>query len=164
MTYQYPFTAVRLNGESLMRVVTLALPRDLVRLFLPAGLELGSQSLTPSGTHPVMLFFNDNFRLEMSIPTLVPSLTYHEHYVGIPFTFLANSPSVASTSGPYFFMPKLHLDHLLAVLGGIIFWGFAKELTSITVRAHEYTGHQPYRTALGDTEMGREYRRVPSGD
>jgi len=139
MTSQHPFNAIRLNGESTMRGVTLAVPWELVRLLLPAGLELGSQNLTPAGTHPVLLFFNDMFRLEMSIPTMVPSLTYHEHHVGIPFTFLANGLNCVGTSGPYYFMPKLHLDNLLPVLGGIAFWGFAKELTYITVRAHDYT-------------------------
>jgi hypothetical protein len=35
-------------------------------------------------------------------------------------------------------MPKLYLDNFLATLGGIVFWGFAKEMAQVTVTASSY--------------------------
>jgi hypothetical protein len=40
--------------------------------------------------------------------------------------------------GPYYFMPRLYLDSFWAILGGVAFWGFAKELASFTVTADRY--------------------------
>jgi hypothetical protein len=68
MTNANPLAAINLNGNGTMRGVTLALPTDRVRDFLPAGMDLGKQQVTPAGTHPVILFFHDMFRAQMSIP------------------------------------------------------------------------------------------------
>ena len=84
-----PFAAINLHGDGTMRGVTLALPTDRVRDLLPAGMELGAQDVSPKGTHPVILFFHDMFRAQMSIPTLLPNMTYHEHSVGVPFTYIS---------------------------------------------------------------------------
>ena len=84
-----PFAAVNLHGDGTMRGVTVALPRDRVSDFLPAGMKLGEQSVSPPGTHPVILFFHDMFRAQMSIPTLLPNMTYREHSVGVPFTYIS---------------------------------------------------------------------------
>jgi hypothetical protein len=132
-----PFSAVRLKGNSTMRGVIVPLPTEQVRNFLPAGLELGDQTVTSPKTHPVMYFFNDIFRAHISIPTLIPNMTYHEHQIGVPFTYLSDGP-VTSRSGPYYFMPKLYLDNLLAIVGGIAGWGFAKEMASFSVDANHY--------------------------
>jgi hypothetical protein len=134
-----PFGHINLHGDSAMRGVTLALPTDVVRNFLPAGLVLGAQSVTPPGTHPVVLLFNDLFRARMSFPTLLPNLTYHEHSFGVPFAYLSGESLVPGKPGPYYFMPRLYLDSFWAILGGVAFWGFAKELASFTVTADRYT-------------------------
>jgi acetoacetate decarboxylase len=139
MTPLNPFAAINLNGDGTMRGVTLALAADCVRNFLPAGLELGPQDVTPSGTHPVILFFHDMFRAQMSIPTLLPNMTYHEHSVGVPFSYLSSSSITPGIPGPYYFMPKLFLDNFLATIGGLLFWGFPKEMASVTVMAERYT-------------------------
>ncbi|HUI77146.1 MAG TPA: acetoacetate decarboxylase family protein [Bryobacteraceae bacterium] len=139
MTPPNPFAAINLNGDGTMRGVTLALPAGRVRDFLPAGLELGTQDVTPPGTHPVILFFHDMFRAQMSIPTLLPNMTYHEHSVGVPFSYLSSGSLTPGNPGPYYFMPKLYLDNFLATLGGLLFWGFAKEMGSVTVTAERYT-------------------------
>jgi hypothetical protein len=139
MTPANPLAAINLNGTGTMRGVTLALPTDRVRNFLPAGLELGEQKVTPPGTHPVILFFHDMFRAAMSIPTLLPNMTYREHSVGVPFSYLSSGSITPGFPGPYYFMPKLYLDNLWATLGGLVFWGFAKEMASVTVTADSYT-------------------------
>ena len=134
-----PFPGVQLNGDSTMRGVMLALPIREVHNFLPAGLELGPQTVTPPGTHPVMLFFNDIFRGRLSIPAPIPSMTYHEHHVGVPFTQLTAGVLSPGYPGPYYFMPRLYLDNLQAIVGGITFWGFAKQMAYFTVTANRYT-------------------------
>lgn len=122
-----------------MRGVVLVLPCDYVRSFLPAGLDLGPQLVTPQGTHPVLFFFNDIFRAYLSLPTLVPGMTYHELHIGIPFVCISSGPLSSEMAGPYYFMPKLYLDQLLPILGGILFWGFRKEMASVVVTANSYT-------------------------
>lgn len=139
MTPSNPFAAINLNGGSTMRGITLALPDWCVRNLLPAGLDLGDQDVTPKGTHPVILLFNDLFRAQMSIPTLLPNMTYHEHTVGIPFSYLSSGSLTPGNPGPYYFMPKLYLDNFLATLGGLTFWGFAKEMASMVVTPDRYT-------------------------
>src|ERR1700744_2253177 len=107
MTSSNPFAAVELIGNILIRGFTLALPDDRVRSFLPPGLELGPQDITPDGTHPVLLMFNDNFRGHWSIPTLIPNMTYREHTIGVPFSYISSSSITPGSNGPYNFMPKL---------------------------------------------------------
>src|SRR5262249_11656390 len=122
-----PFAVVNLNGNSTVRGVTLALPTERVRNFLPAGLELGPQDVTPRGTHPVILLFQEMFRVQMSMPTVLPSLTYHEHIFSVPYCYLSSGSITPGYPGPYFFMPRLYLDSAEATAGGVLFWGFAKE-------------------------------------
>jgi hypothetical protein len=139
MTSGNPFAAINLNGTGTMCGVTLALPIERVREFLPAGLELGEQQVTPAGTHPVILFFNDLFRAQMSIPTLLPNLTYHEHSFGVPYSYLSAGSITPGVPGPYYYMPRLYLDSFLATLGGLSFWGFPKEMSTFLVTGESYT-------------------------
>ncbi len=139
MTSINPFNVVNLHGTGCFRSVTLALPIEQVARFLPAQLELGAQNVTPPGTHPVILSFNALTRAEMSIPSLLPSLTYNEFTFGIPYTMARRGKvgtafqqllgrSNARVSGPFYYMPQLFLDSVLATLGGILYWGYAKRL------------------------------------
>ncbi len=132
-----PYNDVRLIGDGVMRGATLVLPTQSVQDLLPHGLTLGPQTLTPPGTHPVVLFFHDLFRAHMSIPTLLPSMTYREQVVGIPFAHVTRA--FTGPSGPFFFMPRLWLDNFLATAGGLLWWGFAKKLARITVTADRYS-------------------------
>jgi hypothetical protein len=131
---------VYVRGGSTMRGLILPTPVHLVRELLPAGLELGEPQIQAgAGKYPVFLFFNDVFRLVWSIPTLDPSVTYHEFQIGIPYTYLSTGWPARGSSGPYYFMPRLCLDHIMPVLGGIFFWGFAKEMARIRVTQNTYT-------------------------
>ena len=131
-----PYDDIRVIGDGVMRGVTLVLPTPTVRELLPWGLELGPQSLTPPGTHPVVLFFHDLFRAHMNIPTLLPNMTYREQVIGIPYSHVTTD--WAGPSGPFFFMPRLWLDNVLATFGGLLQWGFAKKLARFTVTAERY--------------------------
>jgi hypothetical protein len=127
-----PFNMFHLSGTGTMRYMTLALPTETVRSMLPNGLELGQQNLTPAGTHPVMMGFHDMFRLHTSFPSLLPSMSYHEHSVGVPYCYLSQGQIGLSAPGPYFFMPIVMLDHFLATVGGLLFWGFAKRYERVS--------------------------------
>jgi hypothetical protein len=139
MSRNNPFNAITLDGDGIFRGVTLVLPTAQVRRMLPAGLELGEQNVTPSGTHPVILLFNDLFRAHMNIPSLLPSLTYHEHTIGIPYSYVTRGPVMRSSPGPYYYMPLLYLDNLTAILGGVSIWGFAKRLARFEAAEGRYT-------------------------
>ncbi len=160
-----PFAAINLHGDGTMRGVTVALPSEHVSDFLPAGMRLGEQSVSPPGTHPVILFFHDMFRAQMSIPTLLPNMTYHEHSVGVPFTFISRDAPTPGKPGPYYFMPRLHLDNLFATVGGVLFWGFAKHMARFTVTSDTYSvtddNDRPITTvsweAAGEHRPIREY-------
>ena len=134
-----PFNALHLSGTGTFRYATLPLPTAIVRRFLPNGLELGPQPMTPPGTHPVLMGFHDMFRLHTTMPSLLPSMTYHEHSVGIPYCCVAAEGGTVSDPGPYFFMPAVLLDHVLATIGGLLFWGYAKQLATIGNGDGRYT-------------------------
>jgi hypothetical protein len=139
MASSSPLGSIQIVGDSTMRGVTLALPSDLVRDFLPRGLDLATQNVTRAGTHPVVLLFDDMFRVQLSVPTLFPNMTYHEHSVGVPYCYLSGGYNTSGFQGPFYFMPKLYLDDWCAILGGRLFWGFPKEMASFTVTADRYT-------------------------
>jgi hypothetical protein len=132
-----PFNLWHLSGMGTLRYVTLALPTATVSNLLPAGLELGPQQITPKGTHPVLMGFHEMFRLQTSVPSLLPSMTYHEHSVGVPYCYAAQGRG--RSRGPYFFMPIVLLDHVLATIGGLLFWGYAKRLATIRNADGRYT-------------------------
>lgn len=135
-----PYRYVSLEGDGITRGVTLSLPTSTVRALLPAGLELGRQDLTEEpDTHPVVLLFHEIFRAKMSIPSLLPDLTYHEHSVGIPFSYLTRSARGGPAAGPYYFMPSVLLDDALAVLGGVLYWGFVKRMAEVRARGNDFT-------------------------
>jgi hypothetical protein len=134
-----PFNLVNLHGDGCFRGVTLALPIAEVQRFLPNGLVLGAQNVTPPGTHPVILSFNSLYRAIMSVPTLLPTLTYHEFTFGVPYSYV--QPGTLGRMfgavlgrggdqlrGPYYYMPRLFLDSVLATMGGVLYWGYAKKL------------------------------------
>jgi len=138
-----PFNLFHLSGEGLMRNVTIALPTEQVRSFLPAGLELGSQSMTEAGTHPVVMGFHNMYNLRGSIPSLLPQMTYCEHSVGIPYCYVSYGIRLNQfCPGPYFYMPKLFVDSTLAMLGGRLFWGFDKVMAGFGADPTHLTAYQ----------------------
>src|SRR5262249_10079500 len=128
-----PLVSVQFVGSGLMRGVTLVLPTPRVQALLPPGMRLREQHLTPRGTHPLILFFYQMFQAHLTIPNLLPELTYCEQIVGVPFTDVTGAPPNPVPGGPFFFMPHLLLSDYLATVGGRLFWGFAKNLARVTV-------------------------------
>jgi hypothetical protein len=125
-----PGMVFNVSGGCTMRCVTVALETERVRNLLPNGLELGVQSMTPLGTHPIVFMFQEMFRVHWSTPNLMPSMSYHEHLIGIPYCYAVNSPLWGGNAGPYFFMPTLRLDNALATTIGLL-GGLPKRLARI---------------------------------
>jgi hypothetical protein len=151
-----PYSYISLNGTGTMRGVTLELPSERVRELLPNGLELREQHVTKPGTHPVIVFFHDMFRAHMTIPSGLPNMTYHEHSLGVPYVDLAPSWFNPRRRGPFYFMPKLHLDNFFATLGGIIYWGYPKVMASVRVTDGEYV----VTSSAGTTITSLRFRAV----
>lgn len=128
-----PFAWINLVDECLARVVTVAWPTELVQGLLPYGTVLGPQDLTPPGTHPVILLFYEIFRLHMTIPAILPNMTYREHIVGVPYVMVQNGDGWKRDAGPFFFMPRLLLSNFWATLGGVLYWGYAKRVADISL-------------------------------
>lgn len=156
--YLNPYNYVSLNGQGTMRGVTVEVPTEQAQRLLPHGLELGVQDITRPGYHPLILFFHDMFKAHMSIPSPLPSLTYHEHSLGVPFCYVRSGATSTGGSGPFYFMPTLHLDSFLATLGGVLYWGFAKQMASFTVVQDRYT----VVSSRGNTVTSLQFR--PCGE
>ena len=148
-----PYDYVSLDGFGIMRGVTLALPSGQVSGVLPPGVVLGAQSVTPPGTHPVIVLFNRILGAHMSVPTLLPSLTYHELSVGVPFCYVTGTDTVRPGQGPFYFQPRLYLDSVLATAGGVFYWGFAKSMASFEVSEDAYVVRSTEGEVLSTLEV-----------
>jgi hypothetical protein len=138
MTTSNPLGFINASGNGIIRGVTLQIDKDLVLDFLPSGLDLGEQNVNAKGTHPVIFLFSEMSNVRMSIPTLLSPLSYHEHSVSVPFTYISKDSITPGTSGPYCFVPKVYLDSLWADLGSLLFWGSLKEMAHFGVSAERY--------------------------
>ncbi len=160
-----PLGNVELVGDGLIRAVTLEMPIETARSFLPYTLELAPQTMTKPGTHPVVMFFQEMVRAHMTIPTLLPNMTYHEYVLAVPHTRTTGAFGMGS-SAHLQFMPKLLLSEWLPTLGGLFFWGFAKQMahykvTNTRVAISTYRGSDPLVTLdyhpTGDYKPVSEY-------
>jgi hypothetical protein len=115
------------------------MPSAVVESMLPYGFCLGPQTLTRKGTHPVVLFFQEMVRAHMTIPSLLPNMTYHEQIVGIPYTYVNSVLPWLRSPGPFFYMPNLFLSEWLPTIGGQLYWGFNKQVAPVTVTDSTWT-------------------------
>lgn len=138
LPHRLPFAAINLVGDFRVRCMTMAWPCEVVQGFLPYGTSLGPQQLTPRGTHPVMLFFYDFFQVHMTIPNPLPTMTYNEHVLGVPHVMVNNGDGWGRDAGPFFVMPRLLLDNIWAILGGLVYWGYPKRLSRIAVTGDRF--------------------------
>jgi hypothetical protein len=96
---------------------------------LPPGLELAQQSITPAGTHPVLLMMGRQHDVHAEWGMLRgPGVSYNELFFGVPF--VNRAPRDGKQLGPFMFGPVLYVDRLLPFIMGY-FWGFAKEDVTI---------------------------------
>lgn len=131
-----PWNSVELVGDGVMRVIPLEMPIETVRSFLPYTLDLAPQTMTRPGTHPVVMFFQEMVRAHMTIPSLLPNMTYHEYVFAVPHTVpngAFGGVFGAPTKTHLQFMPKLLLSEWLPTIGGVLFWGFAKQMAHYQV-------------------------------
>jgi len=135
VTAPYPFGFI---GNSLTRVVILALPSSRVSTLLHSRLELAEQDVTPPGTHPVLFLFHKFSECQFSFPTPLRSMSFHEHTVCVPFTSVRAGFGTFGVEGPYCFMPRLYLDDLWVQWNGILVWGFSKEIAHMEVNESRY--------------------------
>ena len=126
-------------GDGLTRCAALALPAGKVQRLLPPHLELSEHDASAKGTHPVILQFHDFSNCRFSLPSLLQPLNFHEQTFGIPFTRISSRYGISAGSGPYYFMPKLYLDHPWVWTVGQNLWGFFKEMAAIEVSRDSYT-------------------------
>lgn len=138
MNIPLPLGEVHLTGQALMRGVSIVLPTPNVLRILPHGMTLRPCPWTPRGTHPIILYFYNIFRAHMTIPTLLPNMTYFEQIVGVPFVELDGEFPNLVPGGPFFFMPQLFLTNELAVIGGRMWWGLAKTLARVVTTPHSF--------------------------
>jgi hypothetical protein len=92
-------------------------------------------------------------RAHMTVPTLLPNMTYHEQILGVPYTYVAQGGA-----GPFFFMPNLWLDDFVPTLGGKLFWGFAKRMAKMVVTADTWA----VLALTGDPVMSLDFE--PTGE
>lgn len=125
-------------GDGVTRCVLLTVPAWMVQRLLPPNLELGTQDVSAPGTHPVVLQFHDFSRCRFSLPNLLQPLNFHEQTLGIPFTRISSRADAASRREPFYFMPKLYLDHPWVWAVGRNLWGFDKEMATVEVTRNRY--------------------------
>jgi hypothetical protein len=114
---------------------------------LPDGLELGAAEVAEAGKHPVVLYFGNMFKAQLSVGPFPAPTDYREHVVGVPYTvYKAGRGGCGGYRGPFFYMPQLYLDSLVFTLGGLIVWGFNKARANFKQesRISEETTHHSY--------------------
>lgn len=157
MPWLSPLSGIQLVGDGVIRAVPIALPTETVLSLLPYTLELGEQTMTPRGTHPVVMFFQEMVRAHMTIPTLLPNMTYMEYVLSVPFARVSGAAGFGSR-GPLQFMPRLFLSEWLPTIGGLLFWGFAKQMAQYHVTSRRIA----LSTFQGDPLVSLDYE--PAGD
>lgn len=159
-----PLGNVELVGDGVIRAVTLEMPIETARSFLPYTLELAPQTMTRPGTHPIVMFFQEMVRAHMTVPSLLPNMTYHEYVLAVPHTRTTGAFGMGSSAHMQF-MPKLYLSEWLPTLGGLFFWGFAKQMahyrvTSNKIAISSYRAEDPLVSLNYDYEPDTEFKPV----
>ena len=125
------FSETDARGHYLSTLILNRAPADQLQVLLPKGLELRPDS---DGKHPVVYAFGF---MENCIPDWVPlpGMNYLEMMVSIPNVFLS-SPATGYT-GPFLYMPSLHLNHLYpCILGWMC--GYKKRWSRIKTTEDSY--------------------------
>jgi len=115
-----------------------ALPVDQVRAMLPPDLELAEQQLTPPSTHPVVFGFGRHEHVHFTHLEFLWNQGYLEQFTGVPFVRLKPGRGREPNRANFYFLPRLFLDKLTPVVGGVLWWGFPKRLSRISVDDRRY--------------------------
>ena len=115
-------------------VAVLSLPSAVVSAQLQPGVSLAAQTLTPPGTHPLLLMFGQHSHVR---PFFLPKGlggSYHEWIVATPFVEWTDA---AGQTTPWAAMSRLYLDSaLFTVLGWL--YAYPKVLARIAAPDHCY--------------------------
>src|SRR5262245_3083444 len=122
-----------LAGQYDAIIGVLAMPNAQVSQMLPSGgvAQLAAQAMTGAGTHPVVFLFGEHDDAHISSLPWSNKEDYLEAIVGIPYVDLVAGPGSPSQE-PLYYLPRLYLDKLWPVAGGVFWYGFAKEVAKIS--------------------------------
>jgi hypothetical protein len=124
------------RGTYTSHTFTFALDSAAVAAMLPPGLALAAQTITPPGTHPVLLMMGKQQDVHVEWSVLRgPGVTYDELFLGIPFVNRVTREG--KCPGPFMFAPLLYVDRFLPFVMGY-FWGFAKQDVTIVADAMHF--------------------------
>ncbi|WP_240804486.1 NAD(P)-binding protein [Qingshengfaniella alkalisoli] len=150
-TAPWPITPAYLLGAMDGIFCFQALPDDEVRALLPAGLELGPQSITPDGTHPVTFLFNRQVGVRPSfMPKLLGFPSYHESIVAVSHLRRSGGDETLFSH-----LPALYLDDRLATLAGRAFYGMAKRPANVTMLNDRYTVRDDHNRLIWKAEYAQ---------
>ena len=124
-----------LSGTFSGMVVTRFMPRDLVRTWLPSGLQLAKDC--PYTEHPVVILFGsiDDLTRE-KVVTVKPRFGRHylETFVAVPYLQFEQTPQAK----PIFHFVRVYSDSLRGTAQGIRKYGWPKILTPIDTTEGTY--------------------------
>ncbi|MEM1348040.1 MAG: hypothetical protein AAGI01_05730, partial [Myxococcota bacterium] len=128
-----------LSGRGRYEAAVAVMPFDAVLLsaLLPEDLELGAQSITVGGSHPLIFLFGHQRGVR---PNVVPlgGWSYLEFISIIPFVRWRNERF--AYRGPFAYMPRLFLDQTIPTIAGHLY-GYTKRLARLSSTATEYRVH-----------------------
>ena len=124
-----------LSGTFSGMVVTLFMPKDLVRTWLPSGLQLAKDC--PYAEHPVVILFGsiDDLTRE-KVVTVKPRFGRHylETFIAVPYLQLEQTPQAK----PVFHFVRVYSDSKRGTVQGIRKYGWPKILTPIDTTEATY--------------------------
>jgi len=125
----WPWSAVFGMAETTGPSVTLPVPTAAVAAMLPPGLALVEQTVTPPGTHPVILLFAEQRDVRMN---LLPFgwKSYLEFICAVPW--VRHKTPKSSGFPPLIWPQKLYLDFAPPIALGVHAFGFPKQKAAIT--------------------------------
>ena len=130
----WPWSSLFGMAQTTGASVVVPFPRDVVQKLLPAGLELGEQTITGRDEHPVILLFARQRNVR---PNQMPfGMNYSEFICAVPWV-RHTDPSLQDLP-PLIVPTKLYLDSLPPILLGIYGYGFPKERAAMHVDMDTY--------------------------
>ncbi len=123
---------IALTGRYRANCAVFALPAADAASMLSSNAELGAQSLTPPGTHPVILLMGEHTGVRVKF--LPGSIDYREALVSVPWV---RRRGKACGGGPLAHVSRLWLDRLAPVVGGWTF-GFPKIWSRVAMSDSSY--------------------------
>lgn len=124
-----------LSGTFSGMVVTLFMPKDVVRTWLPSGLQLAKEC--PYAEHPVVILFgsiDDLAREKVVTVKLCFGRHYLEAFIAVPYLQFEQTPQAK----PVFHFVRVYSDSKRGTVQGIRKYGWPKILTPIDTTEGTY--------------------------